>query len=164
MLGGLGRRGSFLFPPLFSLCHWKQPLTLLTSHPTDQKSGLGFPVTKVATQELSVSNRALLPEASLRGRLSQPSPFLQRNRDCPIRSCPSPALRCFMVSWCLWLLGSGSDCSLALELHRSMILGSCLALPHSVHLCLYIFKQKSSVDFGLTHHCISGTCHRPGAQ
>ena len=61
--GGLGRRGSFLFPPLLSLCHWKQPLTLLTSHPTDQESGLGFPVTKVATQELSISNRALLSEA-----------------------------------------------------------------------------------------------------
>ena len=60
---GLGRRGSFLFPPLFCLCHWKQPLTLLTSHPTDQKSGLGFPVTKVATQELSISNWAVLPEA-----------------------------------------------------------------------------------------------------
>lgn len=58
-----GKRGSFLFPSFFSLYHWKQPLTLLTSHPTDQESGPGFPVTKVATQELSISNQALLPEA-----------------------------------------------------------------------------------------------------
>lgn len=43
-------RCSFLFPPPFSLSSWKQPLTLLTSLPTDQESVLGFPVTKVATE------------------------------------------------------------------------------------------------------------------
>lgn len=61
--GGLGGRCSFLFPLLFSLCCWRQPLTLLTSLPMDQESGLGFPVTKVTTQELPIPNRALLPEA-----------------------------------------------------------------------------------------------------
>lgn len=42
------------------LCRLEQPLSPLTSLPTNQDSGLGFPVTKVVTPKLSIPNRALL--------------------------------------------------------------------------------------------------------
>lgn len=63
MVGIVGKGRSFLFPLLSSVHCWKRPLTGLTSLLPEQEPGLGFPVTKVATQELSIPSQALLLEA-----------------------------------------------------------------------------------------------------